>query len=116
MNNKWTTSEHKQECKKERKKENIDSTDAESVWKEYPKKSGKAKAIGYINKHLKKYSKEELIQAINNYKSFIELERKKYDRQYQDGSTFFNKAIIDYIGQNYNVVELPQKKEKIYGF
>ena len=54
--------------KKENNKSNTSSNDdAETVWKAYPNKQGKKRAIPAIKKALKKYSVDELKTKIDNY-------------------------------------------------
>lgn len=75
------------------------SQDIEDVWNIYPNKKGKTKSFGYISKILNKYSKEELIRAVERYA----LEVKNYDKQFiLHGSTFFYSRYEDYLDDNYS--------------
>ncbi|MDU4479896.1 hypothetical protein [Clostridium sp.] len=75
------------------------SQDAEDIWSIYPNKKGKTKALCYIAKILKKYSKQELINAVERYS----LEIKGVDKQFVlHGSTFFNGRYEDYLDDNYS--------------
>lgn len=75
------------------------SQDVEDIWNIYPNKKGKTKSFGYISKILNKYSKEELIRAVERYA----LEVKNYDKQFiLHGSTFFNGRYEDYLDDNYS--------------
>lgn len=75
------------------------SQDIEYVWNIYPNKKGKAKSIYYISKILEKYSKDELIRAVERYS----LETKAIDKKFiLHGSTFFSGRYEDYLDDNYS--------------
>ena len=78
----------------------------EIIWKEYPNKKGKAKALEYYFQWIKgrklssginkKITDEQMYCAVMKYKK--ECEKKETDIQYiKHGDTFFNKAILDYV-------------------
>ena len=88
------------------KKKNIQKQ-FEEIWKNYPKKVGKAKAREFYiawtvkgrklktnNYRLRKLTKEEVEKAVKNYN--LEVINREY--QYiKNADTFFNTAILDYI-------------------
>lgn len=78
----------------------------EKLWKLYPNKKGKGQVSLTKKKNLLKIGEEELIRAIDRYKT--ELEKDKDWRKPQNGSTFFNSGYVDYLDENYT----PGKAEK----
>ncbi len=62
----------------------------EIIWSEYPNKKGKANALkSYIKSRKKGTTKEEVMNGLNNYLTYIKVE--KIDQQYiKHGSTWFN--------------------------
>lgn len=78
------------------------------IWKEYPNKKGKAKALEYyfqwikgrkISGITKKLTDKQMYFAVKRYKK--ECEEKSIEQQYiKHGSTFFNKDILDYLGED----------------
>lgn len=62
----------------------------EIIWSEYPNKKGKANALkSYIKARKKGTTKEEVMNGLNNYLSYIKVE--KINQQYiKHGSTWFN--------------------------
>lgn len=98
--------------KKSKRKENIYSeNDYEEVWKSYPNKRGKAKAITSIEKILKSISKYELLRCIERYKGDVEKQRADGFKTlaYKNGSTFFNGGYVEYLDENFD--ELIEPKE-----
>jgi len=82
------------------------SQDAEDIWSIYPNKKGKAKSMCYISKLLSKYSKQELIDAVDRYS----LETKGIDKQFiLHGSTFFGSRYQDYLDDNYSQIKSSSK-------
>ena len=77
------------ELEKEKDKNNI-LNEFEILWKMYPNKKGKDKALGYYQKARKNGTTfENVEQGIKNYCK--EIEAKKTEKQYiQHGSTWFN--------------------------
>ncbi len=72
----------------------------EQIWKEYPRKEGKAIAFKKIPRILKEITKEQLLQAIRNYK--LDIQTKKIEQKYiKMGSTFFNGGYMDYLDGDY---------------
>lgn len=78
----------------------------ENLWKLYPKKYGKDRAIKKIPKILKKISYEELTRAVERFKKDHQGTEKRFIMY---GSTFFNGAYVDYLDKNYE----PPEKSKI---
>ena len=64
----------------------------EVLWKEYPKKQGKKKALDYYKRALKNGATDEVImQGIEDYKKYLALEKSKgWQRKPMDGSRWFN--------------------------
>ncbi len=91
----------------------------ETIWKEYPNKKGKAKALEYylqwikgrkVSEVSKKLTKEQMYQAVKKYKK--ECEKNRTEQQYiKHGDTFFNKAILDYIENDEEKVNENSYKE-----
>ena len=68
----------------------------DELWSLYPRKRGKADARKKYPKLLKKYTHEQLIQAVNAY--IKEIQEKGIQEQYiMYGSTFFNGGFVDYL-------------------
>lgn len=77
----------------------------ELIWKEYPNKQGKAKALEYyllwikgrrISGFTRKLTDKQMYYAVIKYKK--ECEEKQQEEQFiKHGDTFFNKAILDYV-------------------
>lgn len=75
------------------------------IWKEYPNKKGKAKALEYyfqwikgrkISGITKKLTDKQMYYAVKRYKK--ECEKNNTEQRYiKYGDTFFNKAILDYV-------------------
>lgn len=75
------------------------------IWKEYPNKKGRAKALEYyfqwikgrkISGITKKLTDKQMYYAVKRYKK--ECEKNNTEEQYiKYGDTFFNKAILDYV-------------------
>ena len=91
----------------------------EEIWKEYPHKKGKAKALEYYLQWLKgrkisgitkKLSNEQMKNAVKKYKQ--ECNKNKIEERYiKHGDTFFNKAILDYIETKESVEQKNEYKE-----
>ena len=63
----------------------------EVLWKQYPKKQGKKKALDYYKRALKNGATDEVImQGIEDYKKYLALEKNKDWRKPMDGSRWFN--------------------------
>ena len=78
----------------------------EKLWKLYPVKKGKGQVSDTAKIRLLKIGEEELLRAIDRYKT--ELEKDSDWRKPQNGSTFFNSGYVDYLDENY----VPGKREK----
>jgi hypothetical protein len=78
----------------------------ENLLKIYPNKKGRSQITEAKKKELYKVGLEHLTRAFKRY------EREKEDwRAYKDFKTFFNKAYIDYLDENY---EEPKKEKTEY--
>ena len=63
----------------------------EVLWKEYPKKQGKKKALTYYKRSIKNGATDEVImQGIEDYKKYLDLEKNKGWLNPMDGSRWFN--------------------------
>lgn len=71
----------------------------EELWKLYPSKKGKGQVSLAAKQRLLKVGHEEMVRAIDRYKSDLEMDREW--RKPQNGSTFFNTGYIDYLDSNY---------------
>lgn len=81
--------------------------DIEEIRKHYKGTKTKAVATKKLPKLIKDYGKEQLIRAIERYNSYVEKERKKGFKtlKYKNESTFWNGGFIDYLDDEYGVVE-----------
>lgn len=75
----------------------------EELWKIYPLKKNKARAITKIPNLIKQYGFEQMKNTIVRYKQYVEETRNGGFSQlkYQNGSTFFNGSYVDYLDENY---------------
>ena len=80
----------------------------ELIWKEYPRKDGKARAFeGYkqwlrgkkIGKKRIKLDNYEMWEATKKYAELVEKEKRE-EKYIKMGSTFFTSTILDYIEEN----------------
>lgn len=98
---------------KENEKDIYSSNDFEELWKLYPLKRGKQKAMESLKKILNTYSKEQIERCINRYIKDVEDQRVKFkDLQYKNGSTFFNNGYIDYLDSEYKEESLKNKSRE----
>lgn len=85
----------------------------ERVWKLYPSKIGKKHVSAKSKKRLLELGEEQVIRAINRYKQGLQ---KDTWRNPQNGSTFFNSGIDDYLDEKYHEIESEvQKGMEWYG-
>lgn len=68
----------------------------EKLWKQYPKKIGKAKITESEKKKILEIGYDEMCRAIERYKH-----DKPEWKEWQNGSTFFKTGYIDYLDCNY---------------
>lgn len=71
----------------------------ERLWALYPSKRGKKQVSDAQKKRLLEVGEEELVRAIERYKS--ELKKDADWRKTQNGSTFFNSGYADYLDANF---------------
>jgi predicted phage replisome organizer len=91
---------HKSHTEKEIETKKDIEKDLESIYRAYPKPKDKKDCFELIKKHLKKYSKEEIIVFIERYKKEVSIERKDFpELKYKASKTFFNKAILNYTNE-----------------
>lgn len=106
----------KDNIKKNYKKE-INSASSEALWKLYPNKKNKSRAMKDIPKLISKYGYEQMEQCVYRYMKYVEDERKNgfKDLKYQVGSTFFNGTYIDYLDENYQEQSNEQQSKTVNG-
>lgn len=77
--------------------------ESEELWKLYPVKAGKGRAIKKIPNLIKKYGFEQMKNTITRYVKYVEYRRKTdfKDLKLQNGDTFFNGTYEDYLDENY---------------
>lgn len=95
--------------KKEYKKrinKNIYSTSSEAIWKLYPHKKNKAKAMLKIPNLISEYGYEQIEQCIKRYIDYVESERNNgfKNLNFQGGDRFFGTTYVDYLDENYEEV------------
>lgn len=92
-------------------KNNIYSASSEALWKLYPNKKNKDRAMKNIPKLISKYGYEQIEQCIKRYLGYVEEERRNGFRslKYQAGSTFFSGTYVDYLDENYK--EKPKEQQ-----
>lgn len=95
-----------QNSKKDNKKDNkkdIYTASSEALWKLYPHKKNKAKAILKIPKLISEYGYEQIEKCIKRYIAYVESERKNgfSDLKFQGGDRFFGTTYVDYLDENY---------------
>lgn len=95
---------------KNEKNKNIYSVSSETLWKLYPHKKNKAKAMLKIPKLISEYGYEQIEQCIKRYIVYVESERKNgfSNLNFQGGDRFFGSTYLDYLDENYQ----EQLKEK----
>lgn len=84
-----------------------DSNMYEEVWKLYPLKAGKDKAMKKIPNLIKKYGLEQTKNTVIRYIAYVDHRRKTDFKglKYQNGSTFFNSTYVDYLDESYIPIE-----------
>ena len=80
----------------------------EELWQLYPSKKGKGQVSDAAKRRLLKVGKEEMLRAIDRYKS--ELEKDKEWRKPQNGSTFFTSGYMDYLDANFEPGQTKKKQ------
>lgn len=103
---------------KEKKKyinKNSANAHFENIWSMYPCKKGKGQVSDSKKKELSKITPEEWERIIHRYKMSIEYDRANgFNKQYQNGSTFFNSGYIDYTDENYADAKITEDTWKGY--
>ena len=82
----------------------------EGLWQLYSEKKGKAKVSIAAKQRLLKVGYDEMVRAIDRYKS--ELDKDSDWRKPQNGSTFFTSGYIDYLDANYSPDKRKPKQSK----
>lgn len=101
------------QSKEKKSKEKIYIVQSEQLWKLYPEKKGKSKAINKLPLHIKKYGYEQMERAINRYIEDVSNRRNTGfpELKYQNASTFFNGTFEDYLDENYQVPDQAQNQK-----
>lgn len=83
------------------------NNDIEEIRKHYKGTKTKAAAVKKLPKLIKDYGKEQLIRAIERYNKYVEDERERGFRtlKYKNESTFWNGGFVDYLDDEYGMVE-----------
>ena len=102
--------EKKSKVKKSKVKDNIYTASADAhaelkseiqgrIWAAYPVKKGKIHAMKSIEKLLKGYTEQQVLNAIATYKADVEKQKASgfKDLRYKQGDTFFRTGIYDYL-------------------
>lgn len=115
--NETENSTSKKELIKRINKKEINSASSEALWKLYPNKKNKSRAMKDIPKLIKKYGYEQMEQCVYRYMKYVEDERKNgfKDLKYQVGSTFFNGTYVDYLNENYQEQPNEQQSKTVNG-
>ena len=102
----------------ERKKDNLKEIGAffEEIWSKYPNKKGKGKVSATKKKELYKIG-DEIFRCIERYVKDTEKRRSNgfKDLQFQNGSTFFNSGYVDYLDENFQLIEKIEPKRWTIG-
>lgn len=114
----FPTIEEKKEGKKERNNNTLCKADAlalfETLWKMYPNKKGKSQVTDKDKLKLLEIGLEEMTRAIDRYKKYIDANKDWYKPK--NGSTFFKGGYVDYIGDDYEEIKQPVKKNSFNSF
>lgn len=95
-------------------KKDIYSASSEALWKLYPHKKNKAKAMLKIPTLISEYGYEQIEKCIKRYIDYVENERKNgfKDLKFQGGDRFFGTTYVDYLDENYEEVSHDPVEEK----
>lgn len=91
------------------------------IWAAYPVKKGKIHAMKSIEKLLKGYTEQQVLNAIATYKADVEKQKASgfKELRYKQGDTFFRTGIYDYLdlegGETIESNRLDQANEGITG-
>ena len=88
--------------KEKEKKLNI----KENIYYAYPIRGDKKDSLDLIDRHLKSYTKDELLKAVENYRNETNIKRRGFpELKYKNPKTFFNRAILNYLPEYYEEQE-----------
>ena len=131
--NERNTNSYKEKKSKEKKsKDNIYTASADAhaelkseiqgrIWAAYPVKKGKIHAMKCIEKLLKGYTEQQVLNAIATYKADVEKQKASgfKELRYKQGDTFFRTGIYDYLdlegGETVESNRLGQANERTSG-
>ena len=131
--NERNTNSYKEKKSKEKKsKDNIYTASADAhaelkseiqgrIWAAYPVKKGKIHAMKCIEKLLKGYTEQQVLNAIATYKADVEKQKASgfKELRYKQGDTFFRTGIYDYLdlegGETIESNRLGQANERTSG-
>lgn len=91
------------------------------IWTAYPVKKGKIHAMKSIEKLLKGYTEQQVLNAIATYKADVEKQKASgfKELRYKQGDTFFRTGIYDYLdlegGETIESNRLDQANERTSG-
>ena len=91
------------------------------IWTAYPVKKGKIHAMKSIEKLLKGYTEQQVLNAIATYKAYVEKQKASgfKELRYKQGDTFFRTGIYDYLdlegGETIESNRLDQANERTSG-
>ena len=91
------------------------------IWAAYPVKKGKVHAMKSIEKLLKGYTEQQVLNAIATYKADVEKQKASgfKELRYKQGDTFFRTGIYDYLdlegGETIESNRLGQANERTSG-
>ncbi|WP_052101046.1 helix-turn-helix domain-containing protein [Clostridium haemolyticum] len=93
---------------------NAQNEQADLLWKQYPLKKGKARAMKKIPKLIKEHGYEQMMRCIARYVKYVDLKRKTdfKDLKYQNADTFFTSGYMDYLDDVCEIEENIQKKKE----
>lgn len=82
------------------------------VWKEYPGHKNTSAVSKKAKERVFKIGADHATRALKRYVDYVEQERVSFPTlKYQNGSTFFNTTIVDYLDENYEGDYEPIEKE-----
>ena len=76
---------------------------AEDIWKLYPYKKGKARAMKKLPNLIKRYGFQQIKNTVARYRRYVEYKRDNGFKalNFQNGDTFFANTYQDYLDKNY---------------
>lgn len=108
----------KKELIKRINKKEINSASSEALWKLYPNKKNKSRAMKDIPKLISKYGYEQIETCIQRYIKYVESERNNgfSSLKFQGGDRFFGSTYVDYLDENYQEQSKGQQSQGMQEF